>query len=116
MDVYTIQMMMMMMSKVSPHCDVQKVKKSGFCARILSIEGLKGGSRSGGFPFRFLSFREGGTQQSIDHPPSCLCPVACALFGGHDYENDHGVSLSVYSLPPRRRFLFFFRETTNHCA
>lgn len=25
MDVYTIQMMMM--SKVSPHCDVQKVKK-----------------------------------------------------------------------------------------
>lgn len=78
MNVYTIQMMMM--SKVSPHCDVQKVKKSGFCARILSIEG----SRSGGFPFRFLSFREGGTQQSIDHPPSCLCPVACALFGGHD--------------------------------
>lgn len=79
MDVYTIQMMMM--SKVSPHCDVQKVKKVAFAPGSCP---LKGGSRSGGFPFRFLSFREGGTQQSIDHAPSCLCPVACALFGGHD--------------------------------
>lgn len=87
MDVYTIQMMMM--SKVSPHCDVQKVKKSGFCARILSIEGLKGGcSRSGGFPF--LSFRfvreggmEGPSNRSTTHPRA-YAPVACALFGGHD--------------------------------
>lgn len=68
MDVYTIQMMMM--SKVSPHCDVQKVKKVAFAPgscplRVLDL----------GVPFRFLSFREGGTQQSIDHPPSCLMPL-----------------------------------------
>lgn len=50
---------------------------------------------------------EGPSNRSTTHPRACA-PVACALFGGHDYENDHGVSLSVYSLPPRRRFLFFF--------
>lgn len=77
MDVYTIQMMMM--SKVSPHCDVQKVKKVAFAPGSLSIEGWEGGSRSGGslsFPFVSCGW-DGGTQQSIDHPPSCLCP--CCL-------------------------------------
>lgn len=80
MYVYTIQMMMM--SKVSPHCDVQKVKKSGFCARILSIEG----SRSGGFPFVSFRFvREGPSNRSTTHPRACA-PVACAPFGGHERE------------------------------
>lgn len=50
MDVYTIQMMM---SKVSPHCDVQKVKKVAFAPGSCP---LKGGSRSGGFPFVPFSF------------------------------------------------------------
>lgn len=51
--------------------------------------------------------REGPSNRSTTHPRACA-PVACALFGGHDYENDHGVSLSVYSLLPRRRAILFF--------
>lgn len=48
MDVYTIQMMMM--SKVSPHCDVQKVKKVAFAPGSCPLRVLDlGGSLS--FPF-----------------------------------------------------------------
>lgn len=59
---------------------------------------------------------EGWRDPAIDRPPTprVCAPVACALCGGHDYdENDHGVSLSVCSLPPRRSeaisFSFFAR-------
>lgn len=48
---------------------------------------------------------EGPSNRSTTHPPLVSVPLlpVCALFGGHDYdENDHGVSLSVYSLLPRR--------------
>lgn len=77
MYVYTIQRMMM--SKVSPHCDVQKVKKVAFAPGSCPLRVGKGVLDLGGsLSFPFVSFgRDGGTQQSIDHPPSCLCP--CCL-------------------------------------
>lgn len=54
--------------------------------------------------------REGWRDLAIDRPPTLvpvpLLPVHCVV--DMIERNDHGVSLSVYSLPPRRRFLFFF--------
>lgn len=65
----------------------KKVKKVAFAPGSCPLRVGKGVSRSGGVPFRFLSFREGGMEgpsnRSTTHPRACA-PVACALFGGHD--------------------------------
>lgn len=81
-NVYTIQMMMM--SKVSPHCDVQKVKQVAFAPGSCPLRVGKGVLDLGGFPFVSFRFvREGPSNRSTTHPRACA-PVACALFGGHD--------------------------------
>lgn len=49
---------------------------------------------------------EGPSNRSTTHPRACaLLPVHCLV---DMIDNDHGVSLSVYSLPPRRRAILFF--------
>lgn len=74
MDVYTIQMMM---SKVSPHCDVQKVKKVAFAPGSCPLRVLD----LGGFPFVSFRFvREGPSNRSTTHPRACaLVPVHCLV-------------------------------------